>query len=58
MLTIPGGNAGRVTRGSAIAELVLRGRFETIDLSALGYARNHANRPYPERGIVQPEFAS
>ena len=38
--------------GRAIAELVLRGRFETTDLSALGYARIPANRRYPERGII------
>jgi hypothetical protein len=38
--------------GRAIAELVLRGRFETLDLSALGYARIAANRPYQERGII------
>ena len=38
--------------GRAIAELALRGRFETIDLSPLGYARIPANRPYPERGIL------
>ena len=38
--------------GRAVAELVLRGRFETIDLSPLGYARISANQPYPERGIL------
>lgn len=38
--------------GRAIAELALHGRFATLDLSALGYARVQANRPYPERGIV------
>ena len=38
--------------GRAIAELIVRGRFETIDLSAFGYHRIAANRPYPERGIL------
>ena len=38
--------------GRAVAELALHGRFETIDLSSLGYARIPANRPYPERGIL------
>jgi glycine/D-amino acid oxidase-like deaminating enzyme len=38
--------------GRAIAELIVHGRFETIDLTRLGYARIAANAPYPERGIV------
>ena len=38
--------------GRAIAELIVRGRFETIDLSRLGYARIASHAPYPERGIL------
>ncbi len=38
--------------GRAIAELVLHGRFETIDLTRLGYARIAADAPYAERGIL------
>ena len=38
--------------GRAIAELVLHGRFETIDLARLGYARIAASAPYAERGIL------
>jgi glycine/D-amino acid oxidase-like deaminating enzyme len=38
--------------GRAIAELIVHQRFETIDLSRLGYARVAANEPYSERGIV------
>jgi FAD-dependent oxidoreductase domain-containing protein 1 len=38
--------------GRAIAELIVYRRFETIDLSRLGYARIAANQPYAERGIV------
>ena len=38
--------------GRAIAELIVHRRFETIDLSRLGYARIAANQPYAERGIV------
>ena len=38
--------------GRAIAELALHGRFETLDLGALGYPRIHAGSPYPERGIL------
>jgi glycine/D-amino acid oxidase-like deaminating enzyme len=38
--------------GRAIAELALHRRFQTIDLSALGYERIAANRPYAERGIL------
>ncbi|HET9653033.1 MAG TPA: FAD-dependent oxidoreductase [Usitatibacter sp.] len=36
----------------AIAELVVRGRFETMDLTRLGYARILANAPYAEEGIL------
>jgi glycine/D-amino acid oxidase-like deaminating enzyme len=38
--------------GRAIAELIVGGRFETIDLSRLGYRRIAAHAPYPERGIL------
>jgi glycine/D-amino acid oxidase-like deaminating enzyme len=38
--------------GRAIAELILTGSFQTIDLGRLGYARVEANAPYAEVGIV------
>jgi glycine/D-amino acid oxidase-like deaminating enzyme len=38
--------------GRAIAELVVDGGFETIDLSRLGFERIENNTPYPERGII------
>jgi len=38
--------------GRAVAELIAHGRFETLDLSRLGYGRIKANTAYPERGIV------
>ena len=38
--------------GRAIAELIVHGRFETIDLSRLGYERVEAQRPYREAGIL------
>jgi glycine/D-amino acid oxidase-like deaminating enzyme len=38
--------------GRAIAELVVKGRFETIDLSRMGYHRVLANAPYRETGIL------
>ncbi len=38
--------------GRAIAELVVHGKFQTIDLSALGYERVEQNKPYPELGIL------
>ena len=38
--------------GRAIAELVVHGRFESIDLSRLGYERVEAQRPYREAGIL------
>lgn len=38
--------------GRGIAELIVKGRFETIDLGRLGYARVMKNEPYPERGIL------
>lgn len=42
---IAGGEVG-------IAQLIDKGRFETIDLSRLGYERVQKNAPYPERGIL------
>ena len=38
--------------GRAIAELIVHGRFQTIDLARLGYRRIADNAPYPERGIL------
>lgn len=38
--------------GRAIAELVVRGRFETLDLSRLGYGRIVRGEPYAEAGIL------
>ncbi len=37
--------------GRALAELVLTGRFQSLDLSRMGYRRVLANEPYPELGI-------
>jgi glycine/D-amino acid oxidase-like deaminating enzyme len=38
--------------GRAIAELIVHGRFTTLDLSRLGYRRIVDNEPYAERGIL------
>lgn len=38
--------------GRGIAELIVRGRFETIDLARLGYARVISGTPYREAGIL------
>jgi len=38
--------------GRALAELIVKGRFETIDLSRMGYQRVVDNAPYPETGII------
>lgn len=38
--------------GRAIAELLTRGRFETIDLRAFGYERIENNEPASETGIL------
>ena len=38
--------------GRAIAELVVHGGFETIDLTRMGYQRVLDNKPYPEAGII------
>lgn len=38
--------------GRGIAELILTGGYQSIDLSPLGMERVLADRPFPERGIV------
>lgn len=38
--------------GRALAELIVHGRFETIDLARMGYQRVVENAPYPEKGIL------
>jgi len=38
--------------GRAIAELILRRRVETLDLTRLGWRRIADNMPYPEQGIL------
>lgn len=38
--------------GRAMAELVIHGRYETIDLSRFGWKRLLDNAPLPERGII------
>ena len=38
--------------GRAIAELIVHGAFQTIDLTRLGYARIAANRPLFERNVI------
>ncbi len=38
--------------GRALAELILRGRYETIDLTRLGWARIERGEPYAEAGII------
>jgi glycine/D-amino acid oxidase-like deaminating enzyme len=38
--------------GLALSELILRGRYETIDLTRLGWARIERGEPYPEKGII------
>jgi glycine/D-amino acid oxidase-like deaminating enzyme len=38
--------------GRAIAELIVHGRFESIDLTRLGYARVQSATPYREAGIL------
>ena len=38
--------------GRALAELVLDGGFQTIDLTRFGYQRVIDNRPYAEQGII------
>jgi len=38
--------------GRAIAELIVHGAFQTIDLTRLGYGRIAANAPLPERNVI------
>lgn len=38
--------------GRAIAELILDGRYSSLDLAALGYGRIVDGKPYRERGII------
>jgi glycine/D-amino acid oxidase-like deaminating enzyme len=38
--------------GRAIAELIVHGSFQTLDLSRLGYERIEAGQPYAEEGIL------
>ncbi|ACM31206.1 NAD(P)/FAD-dependent oxidoreductase [Rhizobium rhizogenes] len=38
--------------GLAMTELLLKGRYETIDLSRLGWQRLLDDKPLPERGII------
>lgn len=38
--------------GRAMAELILKGRYETIDLTRFGWQRIVDNAPLPERGII------
>lgn len=38
--------------GRAIAELIVHGRFQTIDLTRFGYERIEQNTPYEEQGIL------
>jgi FAD-dependent oxidoreductase domain-containing protein 1 len=38
--------------GRALAELIVKGRYETIDLSRMGYQRVLDNEPYVETGIL------
>ena len=38
--------------GRAIAELILEGSYQTLDLTRLGYERVELNEPYREKGIL------
>lgn len=38
--------------GRALAELIVKGRYETLDLARMGYQRVLDNAPYAETGII------
>jgi FAD-dependent oxidoreductase domain-containing protein 1 len=38
--------------GRGVAELIIKGRYETIDLTRLGYERVENHQPYAEQGIL------
>lgn len=38
--------------GRAIAELIVKGSYQTLDLTRLGYERVELNEPYREKGIL------
>jgi FAD-dependent oxidoreductase domain-containing protein 1 len=38
--------------GRGLAELIVRGGYQTIDLTRLGYRRVELGEPYPEAGIL------
>jgi glycine/D-amino acid oxidase-like deaminating enzyme len=38
--------------GRGMAELIVHGRYQTLDLARLGYERIERNQPYPEMGIL------
>jgi glycine/D-amino acid oxidase-like deaminating enzyme len=38
--------------GRALAELIVHGRFTTLDLTRLGYPRIAANAPFIERNVI------
>ena len=38
--------------GRAIAELIVQGGFQTLDLARFGYERVEKDEPYPETGII------
>nr|WP_057929593.1 FAD-dependent oxidoreductase [Burkholderia ambifaria] len=38
--------------GLAVAELILKGRLESLDIERFGYDRVQRNQPYRERGII------
>lgn len=38
--------------GRALAELIVHGSFQTLDLARFGYARVEKGEPYPETGII------
>jgi FAD-dependent oxidoreductase domain-containing protein 1 len=38
--------------GRGLAELIVQGRYASIDLGCFGYERIRAGRPYREKGII------